>query len=108
MYFDGSLKGKGMGAGVVLISPQGDCFRYAIQLHFQVSNNVAEYEVLVNNLRITSYLGVHRLYVQGNLELMVDQVMKESSCSNVKMVAYCREVWKLEEKFDRLELQHIL
>ena len=34
--------------------------------------------------------------------------MKESSCHNTKMAAYCREVRQLEDKFDGLELNHIL
>ena len=33
--------------------------------------------------------------------------MKESSCHNAKMAAYCREVHRLEDKFDGLELNHI-
>ena len=33
--------------------------------------------------------------------------MKESSCHNLKMAAYCQEVRKMEEKFDGLELNHI-
>ena len=33
--------------------------------------------------------------------------MKESSCHDAKMAAYCREVHQLEDKFDSLELNHI-
>ena len=33
--------------------------------------------------------------------------MKESSCHNTKMVAYCQEVRQLEDKFDGLKLNHI-
>ena len=33
--------------------------------------------------------------------------MKESSCHDAKMAAYCREVRQLEDKFDGLELNHI-
>ena len=33
--------------------------------------------------------------------------MKESSCHNAKMAAYCQEVHQLEDKFDSLELNHI-
>ena len=33
--------------------------------------------------------------------------MKESSCHDAKMAAYCREVRRLEDKFDGLELNHI-
>jgi hypothetical protein len=31
----------------------------------------------------------------------------ESSCHDVKMLAYCREVRRLEDKFDGLKLNHI-
>jgi hypothetical protein len=34
--------------------------------------------------------------------------MKESSSRNAKMAAYCQEVHELEDKFDGLELNHIL
>ena len=34
--------------------------------------------------------------------------MKEASCCDGKMVAYCDEVQKLEERFIGLELHHIL
>ena len=33
--------------------------------------------------------------------------MKESSYHNAKMVAYCREVYQLQYKFDGLEPNHI-
>ena len=53
MYFDGSVMAPGSGAGVVLISPNGSRLRYAICLHFLASNKAAEYEALINGLRIT-------------------------------------------------------
>ena len=34
--------------------------------------------------------------------------MKESSCHDAKMATYCQEVRWLEDKFDGLELNHIL
>ena len=34
--------------------------------------------------------------------------MKESNCHDAKMATYCREVHWLEDKFDGLELNHIL
>ena len=33
--------------------------------------------------------------------------MKESSCHDAKMAAYCQEVRRLEDKFDGLELNHV-
>ena len=57
MYFDGSVMAPGSGAGVVLIFPDGSRLRYAIRLHFSASNNTAEYEALINGLRIAIELG---------------------------------------------------
>ena len=88
MYFDGSLMKIGAGMGLVFVSPLGVCMRYMVHLHFPSSNNVAEYEALINSLRITIELGIRCLDVQGDSLLVIDQVMKESSYHNTKMAAY--------------------
>jgi ribonuclease HI len=44
MYFDGSYTLKGARAGVMLIPPEGDMLKYAIQIVFSATNNIAEYE----------------------------------------------------------------
>jgi hypothetical protein len=41
MYFDRSYTPKGAGPGVVLIPPEGDIPKYAIQLYFPATNNIA-------------------------------------------------------------------
>jgi ribonuclease HI len=107
MYFDGSLMKIGAGAGLLFISPLGKHVRYVLRLHFLASNNVAEYEALVNGLRIAVELGVRRLDVRGDSQLVIDQVMKNSHCRDQKMKAYCDEVRRLEDKFHGLELSHI-
>ena len=66
MYFDGSLMKKGAGMGLVFILPLGVRMRYMVRLHFPSSNNVAEYETLINGLRIAIELGIQRLDVRGN------------------------------------------
>jgi hypothetical protein len=78
-----------------------------MRLHFPVSNNVVEYEALVNGLRIAIELGVRCLDARGDSQLVIDQVMKNSHCRDPKMEAYCDEVRCLEDKFYGLELNHI-
>ena len=78
-----------------------------LRLHFPASNNVAEYEALVNGLRIAIEVGVRRLDARGDSQLVIDQVMKNSHCRDPKMEAYCDEVRRLEDKFYGLELNHI-
>jgi ribonuclease HI len=107
MFFDGSLMKTGAGVGPPFISPLGKHLRYVLRLHFPASNNVAEYEALVNGLRIAIELGVLRLDARGDSQLVIDQVMKNSHCRDLKMEAYCDEVRRLEDKFYGLELNHI-
>jgi ribonuclease HI len=107
MYFDGSLMKTGADAGLLFISPLGKHLRYVIRLHFPASNNVAEYEALVNGLRIAVELGVRCLDARGDSQLVIDQVMKNSHCYDRKMEAYCDEVRRLEDKFYGLELNHV-
>jgi hypothetical protein len=78
-----------------------------LRFHFPASNNVAEYEALVNGLCIAIELGVRRLDARGDSQLVIDQVMKNSHCRDPKMEAYCDEVRRLEDKFYGLELNHV-
>jgi ribonuclease HI len=107
MFFDGSLMKTGAGAGLLFILPLGKHLRYVMCLHFPASNNVAEYEALVNGLHIAIELGVRRLDARGDSQLVIDQVMKNSHCHDPKMEAYCDEVRRLEDKFYGLEVNHV-
>jgi ribonuclease HI len=40
--------------------------RYAVRLHFPTSNNMAEYEALLYDLKIAIEIGVKRLDVWGD------------------------------------------
>jgi len=68
---------------------------------------MAEYGALLSSLRIAIELGVKRLDVRGDSQLIIDQVMKEASCHDEKMEAYYNAVRHLEDKFDGLELNKI-
>jgi hypothetical protein len=68
---------------------------------------MAEYEALLCGLKIAIELGVKRLDVRGDSQLVIDQVMKNASCHNDKMEAYCKAVRALEDKFYGIELNHV-
>ena len=52
---------KGANVGLVFISPLGVRMKNMVRLHFPMSNNMVEYEALVNDLRITIELGIRLL-----------------------------------------------
>jgi ribonuclease HI len=58
MHFDRLLMKQGAGLGLIFVSPLGMCMRYVIRFHFPTSNNMAEYEALINGLRIAIELGI--------------------------------------------------
>jgi ribonuclease HI len=97
----------GAGAVLLFISPLGEHMRYAVRLHFPVSNNMAEYEALLCGLRISVETGIKRLDVRGDSQLVIDQVMKNASCHDDKMEAYCNALQALEDKFYGIELNHV-
>jgi ribonuclease HI len=107
LYFDGSVMKTGAGAGLLFISPLGEHMRYAVRLHFPASNNMEEYEALLYSLRIAIKTGIKYLDVRGDSQLVIDQVMKNTSCHDEKMEAYCNTVRALEDKFYGIELNHV-
>jgi ribonuclease HI len=108
MYFDGSLKLDGGGAGVLFISPKGEQLKYILQIFWEVSNNEAEYEALLHGLRMAISLDIKRLLVYGDSLLVIQQVNKEWDCNKETMDAYVQEVRKLENKFSGLEVHHVI
>jgi ribonuclease HI len=58
MYLNGSYTLKGVGADIVLIPFEGDILKYDIQLKFPATNNIAEYEGLVTDLRLAKDLSI--------------------------------------------------
>jgi ribonuclease HI len=78
LFFDGSVMKTGAGAGLLFVSPLGEHMGYA--------------EALLCGLKIAIELGVKRLDVRGDSQLVIDQVMKNASCHDDKMEAYCKAV----------------
>jgi len=108
MYFDGSLKLGGAGAGVLFISPEGRQLKYVLQILWQATNNEAEYEALIHGLRVASSLRIKRLLVYGDSAIVINQVNKDWDCTKDNMDAYCAKVRKLEKIFQGLEIHHVL
>jgi ribonuclease HI len=107
MYFDGALNLKGAGADILLISPQKERLKYVLQIHYNASNNGADYEALIHGLHIAVSLGIMRLLAFGDSKVIIEQVNKEWDNVKDTMDAYCAEIRKLEGHFEGIEFQHV-
>jgi ribonuclease HI len=108
MYFAGSLKLSGGGAGVLFISLRGEQLKYVFQILFEVSSNEAKYEALLQGLRLAVSLGIKRLLIYGDSLLVVQQVNKEWDVNKDTMDAYVTEIHKLRNKFSGLGIHHVI
>jgi hypothetical protein len=68
---------------------------------------MAESKALLCGLRITIETGINRLDVRRDSQLVIDQVMKNASCHDDNMEAYCNAVRALKDKFYDIELSHV-
>jgi ribonuclease HI len=68
--FNRSYTLKGAEVGVMIIPPEGDILKYAIQLEFSTTNNNVEYERLVTGLRLAKDLGIQLLLIRGDSQLV--------------------------------------
>jgi hypothetical protein len=66
MYFNGTYTLKGTWAGVMLIPPEVGILKYAIQLEFPTTNNIAKYERVIKVLRLAKDFSIRRLLIRGN------------------------------------------
>jgi ribonuclease HI len=108
MYFNGSKRVQGAGAGVVLLSPQGDKLKYVLRMSFpQASNNEAEYEALLHGMKIAKACGATQMKIFGDSNLVVQQVMNRCDAISDKMTTYRNLYYYLERTFDGCKVSHI-
>jgi ribonuclease HI len=108
MYFDGSKRVEGAGAGVVLISPQGDKLKCVLRIIFpQASNNEAKYEALLHGMRMAKACSATRIRIFGDSNLVVQQAMNHCDAVSDNMTAYQNLYYYLEGTFDGCEVSHI-
>ena len=64
---------------MVLTSPKGDKLAYVLQLHFDCTNNMAEYEALLHGLRLAKEMNIKRIRCFGDSDLVAQQVSDRKS-----------------------------
>jgi hypothetical protein len=74
LYFDGSKSQEGSGVGCILIDPKGKRHFMSCRLEFECTNNIVEYEALVQGLKKAMDLNIKELKVFGVSEIIVRQV----------------------------------
>ncbi|GKB34138.1 reverse transcriptase domain-containing protein, partial [Tanacetum coccineum] len=99
LFTDGSSCVDGSGAGLILTSPEGTEFTYALRFQFTASNNEAEYEALIAGLRIAAQIGVRNVNVSVDSKLVANQVLGTYIAKEENMVKYLEKAKSLISGF---------
>ena len=96
---DGSSTLHAGGIGVVLKSLEANTLKRKVRLHYQTTNNEAEYEALLKGLELAKSLGAELVLVQGDSQLVIGQVNGTCEAKEERMKKYLNKVRRLIKKF---------
>ncbi|KAK8926340.1 hypothetical protein KSP39_PZI018276 [Platanthera zijinensis] len=107
MFVDGASGKHSVGAGVVLVSPQGTRIVQAVKIHFPVTNNQAEYEAMVAGLRLAKELAIRD--IRGFTDSMVaaSQIRGEFEVRDPILQQYLVKVKGLIGGFRSFHVEHV-
>ena len=111
MYFDGAANHSGYGIGVLLISPHGDHIPRSVRLAFAdrypATNNIVEYEACILGLETALELGIRRMEIFGDSNLVIRQIQGDWKTKDVKLRPYHAYLELLVGRFDDLSYTHL-
>ncbi|GKF68468.1 reverse transcriptase domain-containing protein, partial [Tanacetum coccineum] len=103
LFTDGASNSKGSGAGLVLISPSGVEFTYALCLNFISTNN----EALLAGLHMERKMKVEDIDVKVNSKLVASQINGSYVASSTSMIKYLATKKECIAEFNSFSIQNI-
>ena len=108
MHIDGASRGNpGKAAYAVVLARPGMPVVEEADTIGTASNNVAEYTALVEGLSLAAELGVKKLQVYSDSELMVKQMNGEYKVKNEDLRALYEEACQLRKQFEQVIITHV-
>ncbi|GKV53008.1 hypothetical protein SLEP1_g59558, partial [Rubroshorea leprosula] len=107
LYVDGASSSKGLGAGALLIGPDGYRSEHALKFNFDATNNMAEFEALLLGLQLALELKLSAIQVYSDSQLVVNQINSICEVVDPVMMKYVALVAKLKCKFQKFCLSKI-
>ena len=111
LQFDGGSRGNPGpgGSGMIIYDAQTgeEIFCGWFYHKKKVTNNVAEYDALLQGLKRAKELGIQRLLVEGDSNLAIQQSLGEWKVKNAGLKKYSAQVRALLDEFQEVDLKHI-
>jgi len=110
LHADGaSLGNPGPGGAGAILYDETNQVRAEIShyLGSRVTNNEAEYQGLLEGLKKAQEMGVRRIQIRMDSELVVRQVLGIYKVKNARLAVFFQEVMAVLANFDRYEIAHV-
>ena len=88
VYVDGASNQKGLGIGLVLMSPEKVVIEKSLRLNFLATNNEAEYETLLVGMTMVQRMGGKSIKLFSDSRLVVGQVRGEFEAKDERIQGY--------------------
>lgn len=95
LFIDEASIYVGSGAGILLKRPDRFKVCYALRFGFPTSNNIAEYEALLNGMQIALEMGSSNLSINNNSQLVLNEVKRVYQAKDPVMQRYLGRVQTL-------------
>ena len=107
LFFDGSSCKQGGGIGIVVISPWGASFEFALPTEPMVTNNQAEYEAILKGLQLLHEVKAEAIEVFGDSQLIINQLIGLYECKEDTSKGYYDECQTLIKGFLHISFRQI-
>jgi ribonuclease HI len=94
-------------AAVILVAPSKVRTCYAVRLDFSCTNNIPEYEALLLGLRKLKAMGIRRLILKTDSQVILGHVDKSSKARDPKLEKYLDAAQRLEASFEGFSVKNI-
>ncbi|XP_022870705.1 uncharacterized protein LOC111389949 [Olea europaea var. sylvestris] len=108
IFIDGASNSSGLGAVVIIISPDMLInIQCALRFEFEGTNNEAEYEAVIIAMELAINLELENIKIYSDSQLVVEQIEGTFNRKDEKMSLYCLKVHDLQRKFKSCEIVKI-
>ena len=88
VYVNGTANQRGLGMGLVVVSPERIIIEKSLRLGFSTTNNEVEYKALLVGMVMVQKMGGRTVEIYSDSMLVVSQVQGELEARDVRMQDY--------------------
>jgi len=107
LFFDGSTCDRGVGIGIILISPQGRKYQFSLLIVATSTKNQAEYQALIKGLELLKEVRANAVKIFRDSMLVINQLARSYECRSEVMVTYYEKIMQLLKEFKDFRLEHV-